>query len=189
AAIVPQIDQIREMARDIVGEFREKYSPSGADGQVDRIAQRFGLIAAGGEIAIACNILPWPPGEAIGAAARCFADWLETRGGDEAAETRSAVEQVRHFLLAHGMSRFLPWGEQAQMTRDVAGFRRQAGETWDYYFNAAGWKEACSGTDPRRTAGVLAQKGYMARGEGKAFSKSVRVPGQGKLRLYHVLST
>jgi uncharacterized protein (DUF927 family) len=188
-AIIPQMEQVRQRAREIIGEFVKASCPEGADGQVYRVAQRFGLIAAGGEIACACNIVPWQPGEVIRASAQCFTDWLEARGGHEAAEARIAIEQIRGFLLAHGLSRFVAWGEQAQTMRDVTGFRKQAGETWDYYFHSAGWKNACSGLDPRRTAAILFKRAYLVRGEEKGFSKAMRVPGYGKLRLYHVLST
>ena len=86
--------------------FVRRYVPEGADGQVHRVAQRFALIATGGELAVAAGVLPWLPGEAFAAAARCFIDWLQARGGIEPAEVREGIDQVRSFLLAHGMARF-----------------------------------------------------------------------------------
>ena len=82
--------------------------PAGADGQVSRVARRFGLIAAAGELAAGLGILPWPEGEAERAAARCFGDWLQARGGTGSAELRDGIAQVRAFLEAHGSSRFEP---------------------------------------------------------------------------------
>src|SRR5688500_2043706 len=62
----------------------------------------------------AAGVLPWPEGEATAAAARCFQDWLSARGGTEPAEVRDGIAQVCAFLLAHGMSRFVPaWDEDA----------------------------------------------------------------------------
>src|SRR5689334_18189728 len=73
-----------------VAEAREAWIkanvPPGADGQVARVARRFGLVAAAGELATALGVLPWPEGEAERAAARCFADWLAARGGVGPAE-------------------------------------------------------------------------------------------------------
>jgi uncharacterized protein (DUF927 family) len=57
-------------------DFLATYVPAGADGQVQRVAQRFALIAAGGELAVAADVLPWLKGEATAAAARCFDAWL-----------------------------------------------------------------------------------------------------------------
>ena len=71
--------------------------------------------------------------------------------------------------------------------RDVAGFREQMGDGWDYYVTTTAWKEICAGLDPRRVAAMLRQKGYI-EGEGAHMAKSVRVPEHGKMRLYHICS-
>ena len=192
AAIVPEIEEIQKTAKDIVRSFCETYVPAGADGQVGRVAQRFGLIAAGGEIATLYDIVPWSRGDAVCAAALCFEQWLAARGGHEAAETAAGMEQVRSFLLANGVSRFIPaWGDNSPKgmnARDVAGYREQIGDGWDFYVTTTAWKEICAGLDPRRTAAMLRQKGYI-EGEGSHIAKSVRVPGYGKMRLYHIRST
>ena len=66
--------------------FVARYVSEEADGQVHRVAQRFALIAAAGELAVAAEVLPWPSGEATKAAARVYEDWLEARGGVEPME-------------------------------------------------------------------------------------------------------
>jgi hypothetical protein len=90
------------------------------------------------------------------------------------------------------MSRFIPaWEEEQSRTpiRDVAGFRQQVGDGWDFYVTPTAWKEICVSLDPRRAAATLQQKGYLASGDGAHIAKTVRVPGHGKLRLYHIRST
>jgi uncharacterized protein (DUF927 family) len=147
---------MRKTIKDIVKSFCDTYVPAGADGQIGRVAQRFGLIAAGGEIATLYEIVPWSRGDAVKAAAICFEQWLAARGGHEAAETAAGIEQVRSFLLANGMSRFIPaWDDnppKGMNARDVAGFREQRGDGWDYYVTTTAWKEICAGLDPRRVA-------------------------------------
>src|SRR5262249_18081921 len=108
AAIVSNMDELPKVVSEVVATFCDQFVPKDADGQVRRVAQRFGLIAAGGELARLYAIVPWPAGAAVAACARCFADWLETRGGHDAAENRTAIDQVRAFLLANGMARFIP---------------------------------------------------------------------------------
>ena len=191
--IVPAMVDLQKQASDITKLFCETYVPAGADGQVVRVAQRFGLIAAGGEIAASIGTLPWDRGEAVAAAGKCFEGWLVQRGGHQPAEERAGIEQVSAFLLANGQARFIPaWDEEARThipIRDVAGYRQKAGEGWDYYATSPAWKEICAGLDARRVASVLAAKGFLISGEGAHLSKLVRVPGHGRLRLYHVASS
>jgi uncharacterized protein (DUF927 family) len=193
AEIVFNMDEVRKVVADVVSTFCDQYVPNGADGQVKRVAQRFGLIAVGGELAIFYGIAPWQRGTAVSACGRCFTDWLELRGGHDAAENRAAVDQVRSFLLAHGMARFYPaWEGEEQPrlpTRDLAGYRRRVEDGWDYFVTTTAWQEVCSGIDARRTVALLKQRGYIICGDGPHIGKSVRVPNHGKLRLYHICSS
>jgi hypothetical protein len=50
-----------------------------------------------------------------------------------------------------------------------------------------GVEEICAGLDPRRTASVLAARGFIDH-DGGRYSKLVRVSGHGRLRPYHVVS-
>jgi putative DNA primase/helicase len=192
AAIVPDIHEIKKQVIPIMKAFTEQFVPAGADGQVERVAQRFALIAVGGALAQRYGIVPWQPGETIAAAGKCFIDWLRARGGHDAAEVRDGIEQIRSFLLASGMSRFIPAWEEMQSNvpaRDVAGYRQRVGDGWGYYVTTTAWKDICAGFDPRRTAAMLRQRGYIDSGEGAHIAKTVRVPGHGKMRLYHIRAT
>jgi putative DNA primase/helicase len=190
--IVPAMVELQQQVSAIMAAFCATHLPPGSDGQVMRVAQRLALIAAGGEIAVRAGILPWPEGEALDAAGSIFNGWLVARGGHAPAEERAGIEQVRAFLLANGMARFIPaWDEDADkriLIRDVAGYRQKTGDGWDYFVTPPAWKEICAGLDPRRTAGVLAMKGFIAGGDGAHLAKSIRPPGMGKQRAYHVLS-
>jgi uncharacterized protein (DUF927 family) len=193
-AVVSNLDELRKVVSEVVLAFCEQFVPKDADGQVRRVAQRFGLFAAGGELARLYAIVPWQAGEAVAACARCFTDWLESRGGHDAAENRAAIDQVRSFLLAHGMARFIPaWeGEEQPRVpiRDVVGYRRKTEDGWDYFVTTTAWKEEiCAGVDPRRTAVLLKERGYIVAGDGRHIGKEVRVPDHGKLRLYHISSS
>jgi uncharacterized protein (DUF927 family) len=193
ASIVPDIEDLRRQIAPIMQEFSAKYVPSGADGQIERIARRFALVAVGGELAQQRGIVPWKPGEALAAAGRCFNDWLAARGGHDAAEVRDGLEQVRSFLHAHGMARFIPAWEDNQGThthpRDVAGYREKVGDGWDFYVTPPAWKEeVCRGFDPRQMAATMASKGYMDAADSARRAKLVRVPGHGQQRLYHIVS-
>jgi uncharacterized protein (DUF927 family) len=191
--IVPDIDEVQKTVLSTMKAFCEHYVPEGADGQVQRVAQRFALIAVGGELAQQQGILPWDAGEAVGAAGKCFEAWLEARGGHDAAEARDGIAQVRSFLNANGMARFIPaWAVQETkvMPRDLCGYRQKTGDGWDYYVTGSAWREeVCRGIDAKRLATIMAQRGHIDAGDGRHIAKTVRVPDYGKMRLYHVRST
>ena len=114
--------------RGLVGEFVSAHVPAGADGQVDRAAQRLGLIAAAGELATLLGVTPWREGEAAAAAAWALEQWISQRGGTEPAEARQAVEQVRRFIEAHGDYRFEPLDNgDARAVPNRAGWRKGEG--------------------------------------------------------------
>jgi uncharacterized protein (DUF927 family) len=191
-SIASEVDAVRSAANASVSSFVAAHVPANADGQVERVARRFGLIAAAGEIAVTAQVLPWSPGEAMRAAARCFHDWLGARGGVGPAEIRDGVERVRSFLLSNGQARFLPaWDrnpEEQFVIRDLAGFRRRTDDGWDYYVTSAAWaQEICRGFNPSSIARALAESGMLVLPTtGPHRSVSVKVPGHGRMRLYHI---
>ncbi len=75
-----QAGELAENLRTRVDELVAKWVPEGAHSQVARVAKRFALVAAAGELATACDLTGWPPGASIDAARRCFEGWLELRG-------------------------------------------------------------------------------------------------------------
>jgi uncharacterized protein (DUF927 family) len=181
-AIAPTVNGYRD-------EFLAENCPAGADGQVSRVAARFGLVAAGGEMATAFGVLPWQPGEATKAAARCFADWLAVRGGVEPAEERDAIAMVRRFIELHGTSRFEAMGDLAP--RDASGFtidqrvvnrigfrRRRDDGAIEFLILPEVWRsDVCAGFDPTMVAKTLAARGMLTKGaDGKATHK-LRLPG------------
>jgi uncharacterized protein (DUF927 family) len=202
AAIAAKPEDTAEAIAELRDAWIKKHLPSGADGQVARVARRFGLIAAAGELAAGLGILPWPEGEAERAAARCFADWLRARGGNGPAELRDGIAQVRAFLEAHGSSRFEPaWIRQdhrpnagAEMedtlrrTINRAGFRRDdAADRWEYYVLPEAWRgELCRGFDAAAIATAMAEKGWLRRAEDGRLTHKPRVPGFGTPRVYIV---
>jgi uncharacterized protein (DUF927 family) len=99
-------DGLYQHLKSVRAQFVADNVPPGSDGQVSRVAGRFGVIAAAGEMGIAADILCGKPGDARAAAARCFSDWLGARGTVGSGEEYDAIRRVRHFLELHGASRF-----------------------------------------------------------------------------------
>lgn len=57
-------DQLRKTILTAVKGFVDEVAPPDSDGQVLRVAARFGLLAAAGEYAAKHGVVPWPEGEA-----------------------------------------------------------------------------------------------------------------------------
>ncbi|MBI1209657.1 MAG: DUF927 domain-containing protein [Azospirillum sp.] len=189
-AITARVDGLADAVREGRRRWLDLHLPVGADGQVARVAARFGLVAAAGELASAIGILPWPAHEAERAAATCFRAWIDARGGNGPAEVAAGIGQVRGFLEAHGMSRFQAvWSDDDTDNRPVisrVGFRRKADDgRWEYFVMPEGFREITKGHNSKMLASELIKAGMLApAGDGKS-AKPVKVPGHGTMKLYH----
>lgn len=183
-------DKPDEVARLVAGfckEFAADYCPTGADGQVQRVCQRFGLVAAAGELAASFGVLPWPQWEARDAAVACFRSWLEGRGGVEPAEVREGIAQVRAFIEAHGSSRFEDWdGSGSEKVVNRAGFRRkdELDQLQFYVMPEAFRREVCAGFNPKTLARVMVDRGILQPDGAGKFQVSVKPPNYQKARFY-----
>lgn len=197
-----------EAVREYVGNWLAATVPPEVDGQVARVAARFALVAAAGELAAALEILPWPAGEASAAATRCFRDWLDARGDGGPEEIAAGLRQVRAFLELHGTARFEEaWpkdlrtdgniGPETEIairrTPNRAGFRRieneGRGENWEFHILPEAWRgEVCAGFDAAAIARAMIAKGWMTPGSGSHQARLLRVPGVGRVRVYSVTS-
>jgi uncharacterized protein (DUF927 family) len=174
----------------------------GADGQVQRVARRFALVAAAGELAIEFGILPWPAGDAIAAAATCYAAWLAHRGTTGPAEIEQGIAQIRRFFEQHGESRFEPWdGEIAvtaagevrtssRVTINRCGFRKSEEDKdgTKYGVLPESFKdEICAGFDHKALAQELIRHGYLITKKDRRSTQVKSVPALGaqmSARLY-----
>lgn len=176
-------DLIAEGVRDFVAEA----VPTGASGQVARVARRFGLVAVAGELASHYGLTGWREGMASAAVARCFADWLEGFGGTVNREQQTMLAQVRGFFESHGSSRF----EGIDATHDQrvpnrAGFYRDLPAGGREYLVLPGVfkDEVCKGIDHKAAAKELAEHGWIKTESDGGKTVSTVLPGMGKSRVY-----
>ena len=172
--------------RAMVADFVTAECPAGADAQVERVAQRLGLIAAAGELATATGVAPWQDGEARKAAAWALKAWLSNRGGAEPAEARQALGQVRLFIEQYGDSRFDPLDNpDAKPSPNRAGWRKGEGDEREWLIPPEIWKaEICAGLDPGFVARTLAKHGLIEKAS-DGFQPVRRIGGSNK-RVYVV---
>ena len=171
--------------RKRVAEFVAKYKPEKAHSQVQRAAERFGVISVAGELAIEYGVLPWTAGASESAAAWAFKQWFERRGPGSF-EERQAISAVRSIIERYGVSRFDPLvtPEGAEPSIDLD---RHAPVRYGYRMLGA-WlvhpetfrNEFCSGLDHKRVAETLLEHGMLERSEGRITKQQrIKTPGGG----------
>ena len=199
-AFIEHVLRNRESLRDSLADARLKFEKatltSEASGQAQRVAARFALAGAAGELAIDWGITGWAPGEAMQSAITCFKAWLQAFGGEGNKEERAMIEQVRHFLELHGEARFTDIertvvdDNHTPRTMNKAGFREKNHEgNLEYYCYPEVFKaEICKGFDYRAVARLLIERGFM-KSDGKHLQPKKDLPGEGRKRIFHILPT
>ncbi len=197
--VLAKREAIAPMVRECETVFTKATLTDKASGQARRVASRFALVAAGGELATEWGITGWERGEAIKAARDCFKSWLSGFGGEGNQEERAMIRQVIHFIELNSEGRFadikrsVVTDDHAPKILSKAGFRKHTGigeeTTTEFYILPEVFKtEVCKGFDYRQVARVLIDKGFM-RGDGKHLQPKVTLPGEGCIRVFHVLPT
>jgi uncharacterized protein (DUF927 family) len=178
---------LKDILSEKIKRFVTEIVPANAAGQVARVARRFALVALAGELATRCKLTGWPEGEAIHAARKCFAAWMEAFGGCGNREERAILAQVRGFFETHGASRF----EDINATIDQrilkrAGFYRNwVNEGRQFLVLPETFRrEVCQGFDEKTVKDVLIGAGLLLPGNDKKPSQVVRLPGLGSSRVY-----
>ncbi|PQA78926.1 DUF927 domain-containing protein [Rhodoferax sp. TS-BS-61-7] len=126
--LADQADTVGSTIREASTRLASVLVPGGASGQVERVAARFALVGAAGELATSAGLTGWAAGESERAAKACFNAWLAARGGKGNGEVVAMLRQVRGFLETHGDGRFAMWhraaDDHAPKTLQRAGVRR-----------------------------------------------------------------
>ena len=181
--------------------FDRRFLTEVASGQARRVAARFALVGAFGEIATDWGLTGWPAGEAMQAAGKCFQAWLSQRGGEGDQEDMVMLAQVREFLQRYGESAFTDWDRPANDTAshaavrsDRAGYRRyneDVRETEYFIFTEVFNSRVCKGHHAPSVGRLLVARGYVERGTEKGREWLVRaiLPTEGRQRVVHILPT
>jgi uncharacterized protein (DUF927 family) len=193
-------EQLYQNVAVIKESFFARFVPEESDGQVKRVATKMAIAALAGEIATAMGITGWRPNEAYVSVGVSFTKWLNSRGTTGQQEAEKAVEQVRDFLLRHGMSRFAPVTEDSghftqeqpdRQCHNMAGFRiTKADSAYEFIVFPEPFKnEMCQGLNLHYVIRTLVERGFlMVEPDGKAQVRR-RLPGMSQSRVYHIKPT
>ena len=143
-------------ARQFVSDFMSNYSDLAP--QAYRVAKRFAIVAAAGEMATQADITGWQSGQATTAVMTCLDNWLDNYGRDGEHEQRQIIEHIKAFIEQHGSSRFQPC--HIHMHQDFetkitnrAGYHNY--DTGEYYFSTSTFDEVCSPFNKSKVLQVL----------------------------------
>lgn len=174
-----------------ISRLRDRYTPAGASGQVQRVISRFALIAAAGELATTLGVTGWTPGTAASGVEVCLVDWLGARGTVGGHEEAELIERVTAFLQTQA-ARFQPWdGEQGdRIPPNRAGFTKtEGGVTKFYVFPKVFRDEVIGGVGSKHAGKVLAEAGMLERdASSRSFTKPVKLPGESKTQRVYVIT-
>lgn len=191
------VEQVATEVEARMGTFLRGQARPLASEQVRRVAKRFALIAAAGEIAVSLGIVPWAEGMASEAAIWAFKQWQHRRGGIGLTEERQAIEHVQLLIERHGETRFdavkenrsgpTTMAEYADglPVRDRLGWRKGEGDEREWWVPPETWKaEFCNGMDPEFVARTLYKRGMLRRQDERNLQCKVRVGGGNPFRVY-----
>lgn len=165
-------------AKDCLEEINEE----GFAAEVGRVADRFALIALGGELATEAQVTGWQKGEAYNAAKSVFLKWLKGRDGNGGSDAEKAFRQVVAFFEANP-ARFqnVEFPEDKPINRAGYFIRdEQMDETKFYVFPEAFRREIAKGFNYKFVAKTLFERGVMEA----ASSKVVHIKNIGTQRVY-----
>jgi putative DNA primase/helicase len=121
-----------EAGAALMRRMENEWVPDRAHPQVWRVATRFALVGAAGELATAAGVTGWQAGEAERAARKCFDAWLRSRGHAGNGEEVAMVQHVRAFLEKNGEALFTfthrAMDDHRANTPLRAGFKRMLDE-------------------------------------------------------------
>jgi len=202
AKLATNQEAVPELVREAQRRFEAHCLDDAAHGQARRVAGRFALVGAAGELATKWGITGWQPGEAMQAARTCFDAWLSRRGGQGNQEEKAMLRQVREFIRRKGESAFTDWDSPANDTDkhapgkpDRAGYRRtcldaEGNEAQEYFlFNEAWRSVVCKGHDAAVVGRLLVAKGYCRKGSeaNRPWQVKENLPTEGRARVVHIL--
>ncbi len=187
AVITTREDMFAPWIKKARDHFVRKHCPAGADGQVFRVAKKFGVLYAAGSLAATAKIWPISPQEIEVGLAKVFDAWLAERGGHGAYEIDRGVEQVRDFLLQYGNGRFEPRDGTGQKARDRAGFYEEVDGGIRYFvYPRVFTHEMCKGFDSKMIASELVRLGNLPTDSEGNPTKSVRINALGTSKRMYV---
>lgn len=145
------------------------------DGQVQRVADAFGLISAAGELANRFGITGWPAGSVAAVVEQLFRKWLARRGTSGSLEEANIIEQLVE-LLERRRGQFLADGPNLTKQGETYGYTTSL----ELHLYVDGFKQTFIGFNANYVHKVLRKHGILTHGTGRD------LPRHKKSRVYQL---
>lgn len=168
---------------DFASKVAAKY-----DGQVKRVANRFGLVFASLSLGIELGIFSKYLSKEMAedAVKNCFNDWLNDRGTTGNFESHSIINQVIGLLNENSDSKFIPKNDLLDKSIRAVLWGYKDGAVF-YVFPKAFKENLCKGYDEQNSKIILKESGLLIPGGDGKFAKSVRIPAHHKKDRFYVI--
>lgn len=188
--IVPDIDIVSRRALELRDRFVAEALNGSSNGQIARVATRFGILAAAGELATEAGITGWLMGEAWAGCLACFRAWLALEGPTQERATENALLSLRG-VIEQQIAAFPDLqGPIDKLQRSkILGYRRHKpnGDT-EFLVNRKSFdEELCGGKHPGEIKKLLKEKGWLLPGHGGRDLQFVATPFSDR-QWFYVLS-
>lgn len=198
-AVINQKEDLPAAIRSFREDFLAKYVPQNVSGQIQRVASRFALVAAAGEMATGCGITGWEQGEAESAVVQCFLDWLNNRSHTEDQEDVRIVATFKAYFQQYGDSRFVSASYDRKGVLNILDNRRspirsdgfkiiKSDEEIEFYVFPQSFNEICTGLNRSTAIKFLSENGYILKDSHGRNQPQKRLPGMHQTRIYHFTS-
>lgn len=153
--------------------------PSAPDGQIQRVARRFAIIAVAGRLATAMKLTGWGETDAVDAAHAAFIDWYERRFGDKRDAVDSVAKRLKAFLDAE-LSSLQHLNALQVSDTDVQGWR----DDTRAYLTAATWSKLYPDAEGATAAKALLDMQMLVPGDGGRLMRKAPRGVPSRPRLY-----
>ncbi|MFQ2341875.1 DUF927 domain-containing protein [Aeromonas dhakensis] len=146
-----------------------------SDGQVQRVADAFGLISAAGELANRFGITGWPAGSVAAVVEQLFRKWLARRGTRGSLEETNIIEQLAN-LIEGRRGQFLAEGPNVTKLGETYGYKLGP----DLHLYVDRFKQTFVDFHTSQVHKVLRKHGILTHGTGRD------LPRYNKSRVYQL---
>jgi putative DNA primase/helicase len=176
--LVENPEKAKELLDRYLERFRSQALRTKGSPQRERVADRFGLLSAVGELATRIGLTGWEEGDALASCLTCFHSWEEGYG-IALKEDQLSKQRVKSFFEAHGESRFGDLNSSVdRIIHNKAGYYRTSTEGCRIYsvFTQVFRGEICRGMNYRTVEKYLASIGWL-KVDKESSRLKVRLPG------------
>lgn len=153
------------------------------DGQVERVAHRFAVIAVAGMLGTKWGLTGWNPAEVASAAKEAFVDWFERRYTDKFEDGAEFLKHLGIFLAAN-QNTFVNLNASCTVRDDALGWF----DAQRFYLPPTTWMTIFPGVDATAAAKSLLDIGVLMSDGGTRFTRKSPRSIPGRPRLYTVVA-